>query len=247
MRVEYLCQMTDLTSYASITNLQGAFEDDDITHVEGSVDPVRDIEIIHEELRLKDEELIMQSIDKLEKVAVRGGDKKLKPEYDVMCKIKTWVIDEKKAVRFYHDWNDKEIDVLNKHLFFTSKPMIYLVNLSEKDYIRKKNKCALAKIIKAGYAALQLEYFFTAGPDEVRAWTIRKGTKAPQAAGKIHTDFEKGFIMAEVMKYEDFKEGGSEAAVKAAGKYRQQGRNYIVEDGDIIFFKFNTPQQPKKK
>nr|XP_009932339.1 PREDICTED: obg-like ATPase 1 [Opisthocomus hoazin] len=271
-----------------------AFEDDDITHVEGSVDPVRDIEIIHEELRLKDEELIMQSIDKLEKVAVRGGDKKLKPEYDVMCKIKTWVTDEKKAVRFYHDWNDKEIDVLNKHLFFTSKPMIYLVNLSEKDYVRKKNKwlikikewvdkhdpgalvipfsgalelklqdmsaeekqkyleenmkeSALAKIIKAGYAALQLEYFFTAGPDEVRAWTIRKGTKAPQAAGKIHTDFEKGFIMAEVMKYEDFKEGGSEAAVKAAGKYRQQGRNYIVEDGDIIFFKFNTPQQPKKK
>uniref|UniRef100_A0A8C6YL35 Obg like ATPase 1 n=1 Tax=Nothoprocta perdicaria TaxID=30464 RepID=A0A8C6YL35_NOTPE len=271
-----------------------AFEDDDITHVEGSVDPVRDIEIIHEELRLKDEELILQGIDKLEKVAVRGGDKKLKPEYDIMCKIKTWVIDEKKAVRFYHDWNDKEIDVLNKHLFFTSKPMIYLVNLSEKDYIRKKNKwlikikewvdkhdpgalvipfsgalelklqdmsaeekqkyleenmtqSALPKIIKAGYAALQLEYFFTAGPDEVRAWTIRKGTKAPQAAGKIHTDFEKGFIMAEVMKYEDFKEGGSEAAVKAAGKYRQQGRNYIVEDGDIIFFKFNTPQQPKKK
>ncbi|KAJ7415550.1 Obg-like ATPase 1 [Willisornis vidua] len=292
----YIARLSESDTRALIhTPLRpGAFEDDDITHVEGSVDPVRDIEIIHEELRLKDEELIMQSIDKLEKVAVRGGDKKLKPEYDVMCKIKTWVIDEKKAVRFYHDWNDKEIDVLNKHLFFTSKPMIYLVNLSEKDYIRKKNKwlikikewvdkhdpgalvipfsgalelklqdmsaeekqkyleenmtqSALAKIIKAGYAALQLEYFFTAGPDEVRAWTIRKGTKAPQAAGKIHTDFEKGFIMAEVMKYEDFKEGGSEAAVKAAGKYRQQGRNYVVEDGDIIFFKFNTPQQPKKK
>ncbi|XP_011799363.1 PREDICTED: obg-like ATPase 1 isoform X2 [Colobus angolensis palliatus] len=212
-------------------------------------------------------------IDKLEKVAVRGGDKKLKPEYDIMCKVKSWVIDQKKPVRFYHDWNDKEIEVLNKHLFLTSKPMVYLVNLSEKDYIRKKNKCgalelklqelsaeerqkyleanmtqsALPKIIKAGFAALQLEYFFTAGPDEVRAWTIRKGTKAPQAAGKIHTDFEKGFIMAEVMKYEDFKEEGSENAVKAAGKYRQQGRNYIVEDGDIIFFKFNTPQQPKKK
>ncbi|XP_025931342.1 obg-like ATPase 1 isoform X2 [Apteryx rowi] len=286
--------LSHINACDGIFHLMRAFEDDDITHVEGSVDPVRDIEIIHEELRLKDEELIMQGIDKLEKVAVRGGDKKLKPEYDIMCKIKTWVIDEKKAVRFYHDWNDKEIDVLNKHLFFTSKPMIYLVNLSEKDYIRKKNKwlikikewvdkhdpgalvipfsgalelklqdmsaeekqkyleenmtqSALAKIIKAGYAALQLEYFFTAGPDEVRAWTIRKGTKAPQAAGKIHTDFEKGFIMAEVMKYEDFKEGGSEAAVKAAGKYRQQGRNYIVEDGDIIFFKFNTPQQPKKK
>uniref|UniRef100_G1QFS3 Obg like ATPase 1 n=1 Tax=Myotis lucifugus TaxID=59463 RepID=G1QFS3_MYOLU len=272
----------------------GAFEDDDITHVEGSVDPIRDIEIIHEELQLKDEEMIGPIIDKLEKVAVRGGDKKLKPEYDIMCKVKSWVIDQKKPVRFYHDWNDKEIEVLNKYLFLTSKPMVYLVNLSEKDYIRKKNKwlikikewvdksdpgalvipfsgalelklqelsaeerqqyleanttqSALPKIIKAGFAALQLEYFFTAGPDEVRAWTIRKGTKAPQAAGKIHTDFEKGFIMAEVMKYDDFKEEGSENAVKAAGKYRQQGRNYIVEDGDIIFFKFNTPQQPKKK
>ncbi|MGH0120381.1 UNVERIFIED_CONTAM: hypothetical protein FKN15_039184 [Acipenser sinensis] len=238
-----------------------AFEDEDIIHVEGSVDPVRDIEIIHEELRLKDEEFIMPIIDKLEKVAVRGTDKKLKPEYDIMCKIKNWVIDEKKHVRFCRDWNEKEIDVLNKHLFLTSKPMIYLVNLSEKDYIRKKNKwlakikewvdkhdpgalvipfsggvelkfqdmsdeekqkyleenktqSVLTKIIKSGYAALLLEYFFTAGPDEVRAWTIRKGTKAPQAAGKIHTDFEKGFIMAEVMKFEDFKEGGTESAVK---------------------------------
>uniref|UniRef100_A0A2K5JX32 TGS domain-containing protein n=1 Tax=Colobus angolensis palliatus TaxID=336983 RepID=A0A2K5JX32_COLAP len=184
-------------------------------------------------------------IDKLEKVAVRGGDKKLKPEYDITCKVKSWVIDQKKPVCFYHDWNDKEIEVFNKHLFLTSKPMVYLVNLSEKDYIRKKNKwlikikeqkyleanmtqSALPKIIKAGFAALQLGYFFTAGPDEVHAWTIRKGTKTPQAAGKIHPDFEKGFIMAEIMKYKDFKGEGSENAVKAAGK------NYIVEDGDII-------------
>nr|XP_012608852.1 obg-like ATPase 1 isoform X1 [Microcebus murinus] len=286
--------LSHISACDGIFHLTRAFEDDDITHVEGSVDPIRDIEIIHEELQLKDEEMVGPIIDKLEKVAVRGGDKKLKPEYDIMCKVKSWVIDQKKPVRFYHDWNDKEIEVLNKHLFLTSKPMVYLVNLSEKDYIRKKNKwlikikewvdkydpgalvipfsgalelklqelsaeerqkyleanmtqSALPKIIKAGFAALQLEYFFTAGPDEVRAWTIRKGTKAPQAAGKIHTDFEKGFIMAEVMKYEDFKEEGSENAVKAAGKYRQQGRNYIVEDGDIIFFKFNTPQQPKKK
>uniref|UniRef100_A0A3Q3LHA0 Obg like ATPase 1 n=1 Tax=Mastacembelus armatus TaxID=205130 RepID=A0A3Q3LHA0_9TELE len=277
-----------------IFHMTRAFEDEDIIHVEGTVDPVRDMEIIHEELRLKDEEMIGPIIDKLEKTAIRGGDKKLKPEYDVMCKIKSWVVDEKKHVRYYHEWNDKEIDVLNKYLFLTSKPMIYLVNLSEKDYIRKKNKwlmkikewvdshdpgalvipfsgglesqlqdkseeerekyctehktqSALSKIIKAGYAGLQLEYFFTAGPDEVRAWTIRKGTKAPQAAGKIHTDFEKGFIMAEVMKFQDFKEEGSESAVKAAGKYRQQGRNYIVEDGDVIFFKFNAPNAPKKK
>uniref|UniRef100_A0A8C0SML2 Obg like ATPase 1 n=1 Tax=Canis lupus familiaris TaxID=9615 RepID=A0A8C0SML2_CANLF len=212
--------LSHISACDGIFHLTRAFEDDDITHVEGSVDPIRDIEIIHEELQLKDEEMIGPIIDKLEKVAVRGGDKKLKPEYDIMCKVKSWVIDQKKPVRFYHDWNDKEIEVLNKHLFLTSKPMVYLVNLSEKDYIRKKNKwlikikewvdkydpgalvipfsgalelklqelsaeerqkyleanmtqSALPKIIKAGFAALQLEYFFTAGPDEVRAWTIR--------------------------------------------------------------------------
>ncbi|XP_008326510.1 obg-like ATPase 1 isoform X2 [Cynoglossus semilaevis] len=286
--------LSHISACDGIFHLTRAFEDEDIVHVEGTVDPVRDIEIIHEELRLKDEEMIGPVIDKLEKTAIRGSDKKLKPEYDVMCKIKSWVVDEKKHVRYYHEWNDKEIEVLNKYLFLTSKPMIYLVNLSEKDYIRRKNKwlgkikewvdshdpgalvipfsgglesrlqdqsaeenqkycaeqktqSAMSKIIKAGYAVLQLEYFFTCGPDEVRAWTIRKGTKAPQAAGKIHTDFEKGFIMAEVMKFQDFKEEGSENAVKAAGKYRQQGRNYIVEDGDIIFFKFNAPNAPKKK
>lgn len=176
---------------------------------------------------------------------------------------------------------------MNKYLFLTSKPAIYLVNLSDKDFIRKKNKwlpkikdwidkndpgallipfsgafelqlsekddlerkayeeetkckSQLDKIIITGYKALQLEYFFTAGPDEVKAWTVQKGTKAPQAAGRIHTDFEKGFIMAEVMHFEDFKAEGSEVAAKAAGKYRQQGRNYTVEDGDIIFFKFNA-------
>ncbi|TTH38814.1 Obg-like ATPase 1 [Bagarius yarrelli] len=285
--------LSHISACDAIFHMTRAFEDEDIIHVEGCVDPVRDIEIIHEELRMKDEEMIGPIIDKLEKTAVRGGDKKLKPEYDIMCKIKSWVVDEKKHVRYYHEWNDKEIEVLNKYLFLTSKPMIYLVNLSEKDYIRKKKwlvkikewvdahdpgalvipfsggfeskhqdmsdeekqkyceenktQSVLTKIIKNGYAALQLEYFFTAGPDEVRAWTIRKATKAPQAAGKIHTDFEKGFIMAEVMKFSDFKEEGSETAAKAAGKYRQQGRNYVVEDGDIIFFKFNTPNQPKKK
>ncbi|KTG04992.1 hypothetical protein cypCar_00006306 [Cyprinus carpio] len=282
-RYDFLCQYHKPASACdSIFHMTRAFEDEDIIHVEGCVDPVRDIEIIHEELRMKDEEMIGPIIDKLEKTAVRGGDKKLKPEYDIMCKIKSWVVDEKKHVRYYHEWNDKEIEVLNKYLFLTSKPMIYLYGrlVKIKEWVdahdpgalvipfsggfeskyqdmtdeekqkyceENKTQSILTKIIKTGYAALQLEYFFTAGPDEVRAWTIRKGTKAPQAAGKIHTDFEKGFIMAEVMKFVDFKEEGSENAAKAAGKYRQQGRNYIVEDGDIIFFKFNTPNQPKKK
>lgn len=106
---------------------------------------------------------------------------------------------------------------------------------------------ALPEVIKAGFAARQLEYFLTAGPDDVHAWTIRKAVKAPRAAGKIHTDFGKGFIMAEVMKDEDLKEESSDNAAMAAGKYRQQGRTYVVEDGDIIFFKFNSPQHLKKK
>jgi len=225
-------------------------------------------------------------LEKLDRTVVRGGDKKSKPEYDLLIKIKDHLIEHKKHVRF-GDWNAAEIEILNRHLFLTAKPGIYLVNLSEKDYIRKKNKwlpklkewvdkndpgaimipfsgvlehkladmdpdakqsylqehkthSALDKIIVQGYKALQLQYFFTSGHDEVKAWTIQKGTKAPQAAGKIHTDFEKGFIMAEVMKFEDFKEEGSEGACKAAGKYRQQGRNYVVDDGDIIFFKFNA-------
>jgi len=263
------------------------FEDPDITHVEGEVDPVRDLDIINEELRLKDQEGFDKVFEEVERKYVRGGEKKLKNDYDILCKIKKVLVDEKRHIRF-GDWNAADIEVLNKHLFITAKPMIYLVNLSEKDYIRKKNKWLpkikeyvdkndpgamiipfsgafeqklaemasdeerkayqeeqkcnsnLDKIIVQGYKALGLQYFFTAGADEVKAWTIQKGTKAPQAAGRIHTDFEKGFIMAETMKFADFKEAGSESACKANGKYRQQGKNYTVEDGDIIFFKFNA-------
>lgn len=270
----------------AIFHLCRAFDDDDVTHVEGEVNPVRDIEIINEELRLKDEDYLIKTLEGLERTVIRGNDKKGKPEYDTLAKVKDLVVNEKKHVRF-GEWNAVDIEFLNKHMLITSKPMIYLVNLTEKDYIKKKNKwllklkewidkndpgaliipfcgtfehklvemedaereaflkeqgtaSVLAKIIVNGYKALQLEYFFTAGPDEVKAWTVQKGTKAPQAAGRIHTDFEKGFIMAEVMKFVDFKEEGSEAGCKSAGKYRQQGRNYTVEDGDIIFFKFNA-------
>ncbi|CAG2104456.1 unnamed protein product [Medioppia subpectinata] len=280
----------------AIFHLCRAFEDDNVIHVEGDVNPVRDIEIINEELRLKDEEQLTAVVDKLAKTVLRG-EKKEKAEYDILMKIKQLLVDEKKHIRF-GDWNLAEIEILNKHLFLTSKPMIYLINLSEKDYIRKKNKwlikmkewidandagaavipfsgilenklipmsaedrqrfleenktqSCLDRIITTGYKALQLQYFFTSGKDEVKAWTIQKGTKAPQAAGRIHTDFEKGFIMAEVMKFDDFKEEGSENACKSAGKYRQQGRNYTVDDGDIILFKFNAgaglTKETKKK
>ncbi|XP_076284723.1 adenylate kinase 9 [Lasioglossum baleicum] len=278
--------LSHINACDGIFHLCRAFDDDDVTHVEGDVNPVRDLEIISEELRLKDIEFLNGHLEKLEKLVVRGNDKKLKPEYDTLLKVKSVVVEENRHIRFA-DWSATDIEVLNKYLFLTSKPVIYLVNLSEKDYIRKKNKwlikikewvdkndpgavlipfsgafenklvdmdeaerakyveeqkvtSALDKIIVQGYKALQLQYFFTSGHDEVKAWTIQKGTKAPQAAGRIHTDFEKGFIMAEVMKFDDFKNEGSEAAVKAAGRYRQQGRNYVVEDGDIIFFKFNA-------
>jgi len=268
----------------AIFHLCRAFENEDVIHVEGDVNPIRDIGTINEELRLKDLEYVSTHVEKLARFVERG-DKKDRPEYDVLCKVKA-VLEEGKAVRF-GDWSAGDIEILNKHLFITAKPMIYLINLSETDYIKKKNKwlpkikewidandsgavaipfsgalesklvemseedqkmfleahktsSALSKIVVTGYKALNLCYYFTAGEDEVKAWTILKGTKAPQAAGRIHTDFEKGFIMAEVMKYDDFKELGSENAVKAAGKYRQQGKTYVVEDGDIIHFKFNA-------
>lgn len=270
----------------ALFHLCRAFEDPDIIHVDSEVNPVRDLETINEELRLKDEEQFEKVFAEVERKWNRG-EKQVKAEFESLKKVQQVLVTEKRHVRF-GDWSANDIEVLNKYLFITSKPMIYLVNLSEKDFIRKKNKwlpkikefvdkndpgamiipfsggfeqrlveqesdedrakyiedtkcaSALDKIIVQGYKALQLCYFFTAGPDEVKAWTILKNTKAPQAAGRIHTDFEKGFIMAEVMKYADFKEQGSEAGVKAAGGYRQQGKNYVVEDGDIIFFKFNA-------
>lgn len=268
----------------AIFHLCRAFEDEDVIHVEGDVNPVRDIDIINDELRLKDLDYVNGVAEKLGRYVLRG-EKKDKPEYDVLCKVKS-LLEDKQPVRF-GEWSATDVEVLNKHLFITAKPMMYLINLSETDYIKKKNKwlvkikewvdandpgalaipfsgaletklltmsdaekskfleankttSALSKIIVTGYKSLNLCYYFTAGEDEVKAWTIQKGTKAPQAAGKIHTDFEKGFIMADVMKFDDFKELGSENAVKAAGKYRQQGKTYIVEDGDIVHFKFNA-------
>lgn len=270
----------------AIFHMCRAFDDADIVHVEGEVNPVRDMEIIFEELRLKDVEYITKTVESLEKKGLPITDKAKKAEHDAMKKVSDLVLGEKKPVRF-GEWGATEIEEINKHLLITAKPMIYLVNLSEKDYIRKKNKwlikikqwidvndpgavlipfsgsfeldffdipedekvawleektttSALEKIILTGYKALGLMYYFTSGEDEVKAWTIQQQTKAPQAAGKIHTDFEKGFIMADIMAFDDFKECGSENAVKAAGKFKQKGKDHIVEDGDIIHFKFNA-------
>ncbi|CAI6001013.1 unnamed protein product [Closterium sp. NIES-64] len=260
-----------------------AFDDADVIHVEDTVDPIRDLEIIHNELRLKDIEFMERAKEDYEKQLKRSNDKQLKIDHELCLRVLAH-LNEGKDVRL-GEWKAADIEVLNTFQLLSAKPVVYLVNLTEKDYQRKKNKwlakihgwvqehgqdpiipfsgvleskladmpadeaatyckendiqSGLPKIIKTGFAAINLIYFFTAGPDEVRCWQIRKQTKAPQAAGAIHTDFEKGFICAEVMKFEDLKELGSEAAVKAAGKYKQEGKTYVVQDGDIIFFKFN--------
>lgn len=278
-----------------------AFSDEDVIHVEGDVDPVRDLEIIFNELRLKDIERLTKALPDAEAKLSRAGNKapaELKVQVQTLQKALHRLEEEKLPIRT-GTWSSAEVDVLNTLLLLTSKPAIYLINLSEKDFVRKKNKwlarvkewidkhsgellipfsaalesklvdltanegqeaadaylkeiganSALDKVIKTGYKGLRLIHFFTAGHDEVKCWTIRQGTLAPGAAGTIHTDFERGFICAEVMKFDEFKELGSESAVKAAGKYKQQGKQYLVDDGDIIFFKFNVtaPAKASKK
>jgi obg-like ATPase 1 len=286
--------LSHIKAVDAIFHMVRAFSDESIAHVEGEVDPIRDIEIIHEELRLKDSEFLTKHLEVVKRsLRTNESDKVKKFEYEVTQKAFD-LVSEKKDIRL-QAWTSKEIEVLNPLQLLTAKSVVYLVNVSQEEYIKKKNKwlpkikewidanspgdsliplsaafelklstleteeaktkfqmetnatSVLPKIIITGYRALQLIYFFTAGPDEVRAWTIRQGTKAPQAAGVIHTDFEKGFIAAEVMKFDDLKQFGSEAAVKAAGKYLLKGKEYVMDDGDVVFYKFNVTSAPKKK
>ena len=299
--------LSHIRAVDGIFHVVRAFNDEEVLHVEGDVNPVRDLDIIIEELRLKDCEFLTKQLE-MAKKALRGheSDKQKQFEVATLQRVHDWVVVDGRQVR-HGDWNAKEVlEVINPLQLLTAKAVVFLVNVSEKEFLEKKNRWLakikawidekspgdimipfsgslesklgplkeedhvgiiqealenykiavppvlptsnLPKIITTGYSALQLMYFFTAGPDEVRAWTCRKGSKAPQAAGVIHTDFERGFIMAEVMRYDDLKEAnGSEAAVKAAGKYLQKGREYVVEDGDVIFFKFNVTAPAKKK
>ncbi|XP_049383683.1 obg-like ATPase 1 isoform X2 [Solanum stenotomum] len=282
--------LSHIRAVDGIFHVLRAFEDPDIIHVDDTVDPVRDLEVISEELRLKDIEFMERRIEDLDKSMKRSNDKQLKIEHELCLRVKA-SLEEGKDVRL-GEWKAADIEFLNTFQLLTAKPIVYLVNMNEKDYQRKKNKflpkihawvqehggeiiipfsaavernladippdeaakyceenkliSCLPKIIKTGFAAINLIYFFTAGPDEVKCWQIRRLMKAPQAAGTIHTDFERGFICAEVMKFEDLKELGSESAVKAAGKYKQEGKTYVVQDGDIIFFKFNVSGGGKK-
>jgi len=285
--------LSHIKAVDGIYHVVRVFEDDEVCHVEGSVDPIRDLEIIEEELILKDIEAVKKSLDAAEGALKRTPKDKAKQDELATIQRVMKSLEDKIPIRFV-EWKPTEVESVNNLYLLTAKPVIYLVNMTEDGFLKKRNKwlpkiadwvskrkfketiipfsacleqriaemsedqkkeilsphkavSSIPKIIKTGYEALSLIHFFTCGTDEVKCWTIRKGTKAPQAAGTIHTDFLAGFICAEVMKYEDFKEAGSDSAVKAAGKYLQQGKLYTVLDGDIIFFKVNAGAGLKKK
>jgi len=300
--------LSHIAATDSIFHVVRTFEEtadgDTATHVEDSVDPIRDLEIIRDELLAKDVAAVEKVIEPLKKEVGRDGKaKEKKDRLETMQKILHHLSEEKKEARF-GEWSPKEIDVLNDLCLLTSKTAMHLVNMSEKDFIRKKNKflpklkawvdehrpgevmvpysaaleakfvdmgadekakfcednkcnSMIDKIVTTGYHTLQLIHFYTSGADEVKCWTIREGWTAPKAAGTIHTDFERGFIKAEVYNYADWDEAcktdvheagkAAESAVKESGKYRQEGKNYVVKDADIIFFKFNVTTDGKKK
>ena len=269
----------------AICHVVRCFEDTNVVHVDGSVDPVRDKEIIDAELQIKDLETVELRIQKVQKQATTGGDKLAKLQYEVLCKYRDALQEGKSARSVSFDTKDEQKAA--KELFLlTSKPVLYVCNVDEKsaingnkyvDQVREAIKeenaellivaarteadiaeletyedrqmflaevgleeSGVARLIKSAYALLDLETYITAGVQEVRAWTYHKGWKAPQCAGVIHTDFEKGFIRAEVIKYEDYIKYGSEAAVREAGKLAVEGKEYIVQDGDIMHFRFNV-------
>lgn len=269
----------------AIIHVLRCFDNDNIVHVDGSVDPVRDKEIIDMELQLKDLETIENRIKRVEKVAKVGGDKQAKTEYDVLLKYKE-VLEQGKSARTVAFDNEEE-ELAARNLFLlTAKPVLYVCNVDDtsaatgnkhvdavREAIKDENAELLIisaqteadiaelesfeekqmfledmglkesgcdRLIKAIYNLLNLQTFITAGEMEVKAWTFRKGWKAPQCAGVIHTDFEKGFIRAEVIKYDDYLKYGSEAGVREAGKMGVEGKDYVVQDGDIMHFRFNV-------
>lgn len=269
----------------AILHVLRCFDDDNITHVDGSVDPVRDMEIINYELQLKDLETVDARLAKTIKAAQTGGDKTARLQADVLQKFKDALEEGKPARSVQFETKDEQRFARDLFLL-TNKPVLYVCNVDDASavdgnkYVEKVKEAlkddnsgimivaaatesdiaeletpeeraefleeiglkesGVSRLIRAAYNLLDLQTYFTAGPDEVRAWTFLRGTKAPQAAGIIHTDFEKGFIRAEVIKYDDFVTLGSENAVKEAGKMAVEGKEYVVNDGDIMHFRFNV-------
>ncbi len=276
--------LANIRSTNAIIHVLRCFDNDNVIHVDGSVDPIRDKEIIDTELQLKDLESIDKKIQKIEKAAKVGNDKEAKKAFDVLTVYKNHLEAGKSARTAPVADEDKEY--IADIWLLTAKPVMYVCNVEESAvntgnaYVDKVRTVAkeegaevlvisaqieaeiaeldsyeerqmflddlgltesgVNKLIKSAYRLLNLATYFTAGVQEVRAWTITKGFTAPQAAGVIHTDFEKGFIRAEVIKYDDFVKYGSEAACKEAGKLSVEGKTYIVEDGDIMHFRFNV-------
>ena len=268
----------------AIIHVLRCFEDDNITHVDGTIDPIRDKEIIDTELQLKDLETIEGRLAKTEKAAA-AGNKDAKVEVSVLKAYKE-VLEQGKNARVVEFDTKDEQDCARNLFLLTSKPVLYVCNVSESEaktgnaftqkiealakdegaeamIIAAKTEEDIAelesyedklmfleelgleesgvnRLIKKAYSLLNLETFITAGPMEVKAWTYKRGWKAPQCAGVIHTDFEKGFIRAEVIKYDDYIQYGSEAAVREAGKMGIEGKDYVVQDGDIMHFRFNV-------
>ncbi len=277
--------LSNIREVDAIVHVVRAFEDTNIVHVEGSVDPLRDIETINLELILSDLEILARRIDRLKK-QLKGGDKKYQVEIDFLEGLSK-KLEEGISARAI-DFDDDELEMLKEVSLLSLKPVIYAANVAEDDYAKAddENKFVAAirefaaseksevmvisarieeeiaeldkdekqmfleelgasesgldKLIKASYKLLGLISYLTAGKPEVRAWTITKGTKAPQAAGKIHTDFERGFIRAEVVAYDDLMANGSMTAAKEKGLVRSEGKEYVVQDGDIILFRFNV-------
>lgn len=269
----------------AILHVLRCFDDDNITHVDGSVNPVRDKEIIEYELTLKDLETVDARIAKTQKQAQTGGDKVAKMQYEVLVRIKE-ALDQGKPARSVKFDTPDDQKFARELFLLTSKPVLYVCNVDDAsavsgnkyvDAVREAIKdedaslmivaaqteseiaeldtweerqeflaeigleeSGVARLIRAAYSLLDLQTFFTAGSDEVRAWTFRRGSKAPKCAGVIHTDFEKGFIRAEVIKYDDYVTLGGEAGVRDAGRLGVEGKEYVVQDGDIMHFRFNV-------
>ena len=248
----------------AIVHVVRCFDDDNIIHVDGSVDPVRDIETINLELIFADMETVQKRKDKAEK-SFRGGDKKAGAEAELADHLYAHLESGKPARTL--ECTDDEKAILQSWFLLTTKPVIYAANISEDDLgkddvisaaieqdIASMNpeekseflselgigQSGLDRLITASYRLLGLISFLTAGEDECRAWTIVNGTKAPQAAGKIHTDFEKGFIRAEIVPFDTLAELGSMAACKEKGLVRSEGKDYVMKDGDITLFRFNV-------
>ena len=277
--------LSHIRESASIVHVVRCFEDSNVVHVEGKVDPIHDIEIINLELIFSDIEVIDRRIEKVIKL-VHAGDKKSKEDYELLKTIKAH-LEGGNPVRTLEATED-ENNFIKELFLLSSKPVLYVANISEEDllsgnlenelvlkvkkYVEKENaevivvcgkleeemaalsdeeksemlseyglgESGLDKLIHSSYKLLGLISFLTAGSDEVRAWTIKSGTKAPQAAGKIHSDIERGFIRAEIISYDKLIESGSEASAKEKGYFRLEGKEYVMQDGDVVNFRFNV-------